>query len=126
MAVPDYQSLMLPVLQAVSDGKVHAVSGIRDAVAQALSLSEDDLKEQVPSGKQTIFLNRVNWAITYMTHAGLLTRPQRAHHAITERGREALSSGLNRITVEYLRKYPEFVDFRAGRARSQPAPITAS
>jgi restriction system protein len=117
MAVPDYQSLMLPVLHAVSDGNVHPVSEIREAVAQALSLTEDELKEYVPSGKQTVFLNRVNWAITYMTHAGLLTRPRRAHHAITERGREALSSGQDRITVEYLRRYREFVDFRAGRAR---------
>ena len=58
MPVPDYQSLMLPVLQAVSDGKVHKAAEIHEAVAQSQSLSDDDLNELLPSGKQTTFVNR--------------------------------------------------------------------
>ena len=112
MPVPDYQSLMLPVLQAVSDGKVHKVADIHEAVAQSQSLSDDDLSELLPSGKQTTFVNRATWAMTYMKQAGLLKRPKRAHYEITDRGRDALASGLDRITVKYLSQYPEFLDFK--------------
>jgi len=112
MPVPDYQSLMLPVLQAVSDGEVHKVAEIHEAVAQSLSFSNEDLKELLPSGKQTTFVNRATWAMTYMKQAGLLTRPKRAHYEITERGRDALASGLDRITVKYLSQYPEFLEFK--------------
>ena len=112
MPVPDYQSLMLPVLQAVSDGKVHSTSDIYAGVATAEGLSEDDLAELVPSGSQTTFVNRATWAVVYLTKAGLLKRPKRAHYEITERGREAIASGLDRITVKYLGQYPEFVAFK--------------
>ena len=67
MPVPDYQSMMLPVLQVMGDDKVHSSAEICDEVAKRFSLSEDDLKERLPSGKQTTFRNRVGWATMSLT-----------------------------------------------------------
>lgn len=112
MSIPDYQSLMLPVLVAVSDGLTHKGSAIAASVAAALQLGEDDLAQMNLGSKQTTFFNRTNWAMTYLTQAGLLKRPKRGLYEITERGRGALNSGLDRITVGYLNQFPEFLDFK--------------
>lgn len=111
MPVPDYQSFLLPVVQAVGDGAIHTNTEIREAAAQILHLSEADLKELLPSEMQTAFENRVGWAMTYLTKAGLLQRPKRAHYQITDRGREALSKTPTSLTTKYLRQFPEFVEF---------------
>ena len=111
MPVPDYQSLMLPVLQAVGDGATHKASDIAQDVALALHLSADDIAEVLPSGKQKTFSNRVGWSLTYLTLAALLRRPQRAHYEITEQGKNTLASGVEHITVAYLKQFPEFMDY---------------
>jgi len=126
MPVPDYQSLMLPVLRAVSDGATHKSSEISAAVAEALRLSDDDLAELLPSGKQTTFFNRSNWAMTYLCQAGLLKRPKRGFYEITDRGRTAVESGLDRITVGYLSQYPEFQEFRTRTHTKSKATAGAS
>ncbi|MBN2566089.1 MAG: restriction endonuclease [Candidatus Eisenbacteria bacterium] len=126
MPVPDYQSLMLPVLRAVNDGATHKSSEISAAVAEALGLSDDDLAELLPSGKQTTFFNRSNWAMTYLCQAGLLKRPKRGFYEITDRGRTALESGLDRLTVGYLSQYAEFQEFKTRTHTKRKAATGAS
>ena len=111
MTVPDYQSLMLPVLVQSASGEVR-IGDVVDRLADQLKLSDFDLAELIPSGKQTTFSNRVHWAKTYLKQAGLVEPTKRAHFRITERGKEVLKSGLGRIDINYLKQFPEFIAFQ--------------
>jgi restriction system protein len=111
MSVPDYQSLMLPVLEQSASGEVR-IGDVVDQLARDLNLSEDDLAELIPSGKQTTFSNRVHWAKSYLKQAGLVEATKRAHFRISERGKEVLKSGIDKIDINYLKKFPEFIAFQ--------------
>ena len=111
MTVPDYQSLMLPVLIQSASDEVR-IGDVVDRLAHQLELSEDDLAELIPSGKQTTFSNRVHWAKSYLKQAGLVEATKRAHFQITERGKEVLKNGLSRIDINYLKQFPEFIAFQ--------------
>jgi restriction system protein len=111
MSVPDYQSLMYPVLAELSDGKERLLRDVRDLVAARLQLSEADLAEMIPSGRQSMFANRANWAHVYLKQAGLLQTVRRGVYQITDRGRQALRERPESINNEYLRQFPEFLEF---------------
>jgi restriction system protein len=113
MGVPDYQSVMLPLLQlaAARGGEISTAEAV-DALAQEFDLTEQDLRELLPSGIQPRFLNRVGWAATYMKKAGLLEATRRAHFRITPRGQELLKKSPPTINVKLLQQYPEFVEFQ--------------
>ena len=88
MAIPDYQTLMLPLLQIAADGKEHSLKEAIDILSKQFSLSDDELSALLPSGTQTIIYNRYNrvgWARTYMKKAGLLTTTKRGHFQITDK-----------------------------------------
>lgn len=112
MAVPDFQSLMLPLLQFVGDGKEHSLGEARDSLAAHFGLSKSDREELLASGRQTRFANRVAWAKGYLQQAGLLVASRRAHFMITNRGLELLQSPPPRVDIRFLERYPEFVEFR--------------
>lgn len=118
MAVPDYQSLMRPLLEAVSDGQPTRTSDVAQTVAEALQLSEQDLGEMLPSGKQATFANRLGWAKTYLTKAGALQSEGRGVIRITERGHKLLQRVPRRITQSDLTTYEEFRQFISAK---QPA-----
>lgn len=112
MAVPDYQSLMLPLLKITSDGKEHSLNEAIERLAQQLGLSENDRKEMLPSGTQRKFDNRVSWARIYMQKALLLSSTGRSKFCITERGIKVLKDNPSNINVKFLRQFPEFVAFQ--------------
>jgi restriction system protein len=113
MAVPDYQSVMLPLLQFAAQKETEtSTSEAVEALAKELSLTEDDLKEMLPSGIQTTFFNRVGWASTYMKKAGLLEATRRGFYRITDRGMDLLKKQPKAINVKLLKQYPEFLEFQ--------------
>lgn len=114
MAIPDYQSLMLPVLKAASDGAEHRISNIIETIADQIGLTEAEREELLPSGKQPIVSNRIHWAKTYLVRAKLLEPTRRSFFRITDRGRLVLSENLPRIDNRVLRQFPEFEAFVAG------------
>lgn len=118
MPVPDYQTLMQPVLLALSDGRERTVREIRGLVAAHFELSDEDLRELVPSGQKPLFHDRASWAITYMKQAGLLDRPRRGVYVITDRGAEVLRRHPDRIDNTVLEQFPEFRKFRELSNRS--------
>lgn len=120
MPVPDYQSLMLPLLQLLADGRDRSVREIRDALALEFSLGEDDLRETISSG-QRMFDNRLGWARTYLKQAKLLQTPERGRWRITPRGLSVLSERPQRIDAAYLRRYTEFVEFQQRRSSAEGA-----
>mgnify|MGYP000929453942 FL=1 len=111
MPIPDFQSVMRPVLVAVSDGNPHAMSAVLDEVSRHFGLTEEERAQRIASGTQTVIKNRVGWARTYLNKAGLLTIPGRAMIQITERGQAALQQCPERVDVRYLKSFPEFVAF---------------
>ena len=113
MAVPDYQSVMLPLLRfAAQKGTEISKSEAVEALAKELCLTEDDLKEMLPSGIQATFVNRVSWASTYMKKAGLLEATRRGFYQITDRGKDLLKKQPKTINVKLLKQYPEFLEFQ--------------
>jgi len=116
MPVPDFQTLMLPLLTLYADGSEHSSGDAAQPLSEQFHLTPEDLAERLPSGRQTRFRNRIAWAHGYLKQAGLLESPQRGRYRITQRGREALESTPERIDIGFLERYPEFQDFRARTA----------
>lgn len=112
MTVPDYQSLMLPLLQFAAKGVETSTSEAVEALAKELGLSDEDLKEMLPSGIQSTFFNRIGWASTYMKKAGLLAATRRGFYQITDRGRDLLKKQPKIVNVKLLKQYPEFLEFQ--------------
>ena len=121
MAIPDFQSVMRPLLVILQDGSALPLSELRERIAVVFSLTEAERKERVPSG-QTFINNRIGWARTYLHKAGLLTIPSKGMTQITPRGLDALASGPERITVAWLKQFPEFVEFHTAKSQSVEAP----
>lgn len=115
MSVPDFQSLMLPVLKALSGGRETRVSEIRERVAAAERLTPHDMQEMLPSGRQSVFVNRASWAVMYLGRAGLTERVRRGVWRLTAEGERLLADAPSRIDMNYLRKYPTYVAWRAGK-----------
>lgn len=113
MTVPDFQTVMRPILVALGDEAPQALSQIRASVAEVLAVSDEDQQEMLPSGKQTTFSNRVAWALTHMSKALLTERPSRGQYRITARGQEALVKHPDRIDMPVLNQFEEYRAFRA-------------
>ncbi len=119
MAIPDYQSCMLPLLEFLGDQNEHSLREAIDHLATEFKLTEDELKQLLPSGQQAIFDNRVAWARTYLKQAGLLEPTRRGYFRITPRGLEVLKQKPEKINVKFLEHFKEFREFRQRRRKPQ-------
>ncbi|MHB1357429.1 MAG: winged helix-turn-helix domain-containing protein, partial [Anaerolineae bacterium] len=134
MAIPDYQSIMLPLLRFAEVRKTEISTSMAvDALASQFSLTDADLKEMLPSGLQGTFTNRVGWAATYMKKALLLESTRRGYYRITQRGKDLLNEKPATINRKLLERYSEFDQFQqlkgtrtGGTHLPQPAPGTAT
>ena len=117
MTIPDYQAIMLPLLKLAADGLDHKLSVSIEVIAEEFGLTPEERRVMLPSGSQATLANRVGWARTYMTKAGLLNSAQRGVFNITQRGRDLLAREPERIDGSVLRQFPEFLEFQ----RASPA-----
>lgn len=115
--IPDYQTLMLPVLRLVKDSSLHTREAV-NILADEMDLSDAERETLLPSGRQRTFDNRVNWAKTYLKHAGLVRYPERGHYVATEQGRQVLDSNPTRIDTKFLKQFDAFLEFQARRSSS--------
>lgn len=111
MSVPDYQTVMLPLLKAMQDGQEHTIAETADFIAGDFRLSDTDRSEMLPSGGQLKLYNRIGWARTYMAKAGLVETVSRGKFRITDRGIKLLQKKPKKIDVNLLKQFPEFVAF---------------
>jgi restriction endonuclease Mrr len=128
VAVPDFQSLMRPCLTVHQDRQSHTPTDLRDRLATQLRISDEDRAVMLPSGRQSLFANRVAWAVTHMAQAGLLDRPARGVTQITDRGIEVLNQYPDRVNMKVLSRFPEYAEFRARtkqRRGQQPSDTVA-
>ena len=127
MPVPDYQTLMLPLLKLVSDRKEYKLNDAVDILGAQFNLTDEEKSELLPSGQTFLFGSRVGWARTYLKKAGLLDSPKRAVVVITERGLAVLAQKPKKIDVSLLRQFPEFIEFqtpkRNGNSVEEPVII---
>lgn len=112
MTVPDFQSIMLPLMQLASDGNEHSFRESVEYLAKFFKLSEDDRKELLPSGQMRLFDNRVGWTKTHLLKAGLLESPRRSIFQITTRGKEVLSHKPLQSNSKFLKQFSEYQTFR--------------
>jgi restriction system protein len=120
MAVPKYNELMLPLLEIAGDATNHHIRDIVPILANHFQLTEADQSELLPSGQQTRFENRVNWAKSHLLKAGLVENEGRGIFHITERGVSVLNSNLSEISPAYLKRFSEYVEFLSPSDREVP------
>jgi restriction system protein len=118
MPIPDYQTIMLPLLRLLGDGNEHTKRETVDALGGEFQLSEAERAQLLPSGQQGVFENRMGWARTYLKQAGLLEPVRRGVMRITERGKVVLARNLSRIDTDVLEEFPEYREFKS-RTRSR-------
>ena len=116
MPVPDFQSLMLPLLRLAADDQEYSLAEAREHLATEFGLTESDRTLLLPSGRQTILANRVAWAKVYLTQAGLLSTTRRGYFKIASRGPQVLQHPPDRISIKFLERFPEFLEFIESRS----------
>jgi restriction system protein len=114
MAIPDFQSIMLPLMRCVEDKQEHSTSAEVEALSKHFNLSPQERTELLPSGKQFTFSNRVHWAKAHLKMAGLLENTGRGLFRITERGKEVLAKNPAAINLKMLKTFPEYSESTGG------------
>ncbi|MFT3748577.1 MAG: restriction endonuclease [Agriterribacter sp.] len=122
MLIPDYQTVMLPLLNLLSDGAEHSMKDIVPELGKQFKLTEDEMSILLPSGGSLLFASRVGWARTYLKKAGLVDSPKRAVLVITERGKKVLREKPSKIDNQLLRRFPEFVEFQNFKKETPESP----
>lgn len=117
--IPDYQSIMLPLLQFLSDGKEYKMRDVTDALANQLGVTEEERKELLPSGAAPVFYNRTAWAKTYLKKAGLIDSPKQGIVFITPRGLDVVKSKPTSIDVKFLKQFSEFIEFQSAKREDE-------
>lgn len=112
MAIPDFQTLMLPTLKALGDGNEHPFKDVVEALANEFKLTQEELSEMLPSRRARTFYNRVAWAKFYLKKAGLVAQTKRSYLSITKVGLDTIQSGLSSISVKFLEQFPDYIKFK--------------
>jgi restriction system protein len=131
MAIPDYQSLLRPLLAYAQDGSEKYIRAAFDVLASEFQLTPEERNQLLPSGKQVIFENRVHWARTYLDKAGAIKRTRRSHFQITDRGQKLLAENPTRLSTATLRQFAEFQEFQSVKGTDSvedeaPVPILSA
>ena len=126
MAIPDYQTLMLPLLQSVRDGQDHTLKAVEAAVGQQFALTDDEYRVLLPSGGAPLFYNRIAWAKTHLKKAGLVAQSKRGVFHITPEGQALLQNPPLRVDMAYLQRYPSYSSPRANQPAEERVAAVAS
>ena len=119
MVIPDFQSIMLPLLEKVKNGQEYRMIELENQLAHHFNLSEEDRTQLQPSGGETLFQNRARWARFYLMKAALLEDPKRGYTKITKRGLDVLKKGIRNIDLKFLKQYPEFISYSSRKGDDQ-------
>lgn len=119
MPIPDFQAIMRPLLQQLADDKEHTLSDLQNALTEEFGLTSEEVRQRLPSGRQTVINNRIGWARTYLSKAGLLEIPRRGAARITELGHQALAECPERVDVKYLKRFEEFRHFHSHKPETR-------
>jgi restriction system protein len=119
MVIPNYQAIMLPLLLFAGDSEEHSLQEAVDSLADYFDLTDEELRELLPSGQQALFRNRLGWARSYLKQAALLESTRRGYFRITQRGLDVTHRNPSKVDVNFLDQFEEFREFRK-RRRTKP------
>jgi restriction system protein len=122
MPVPNYEACMLPLMRIAEDGEEHLFKDSIETISQQFKLTHEEKQQLLPSGSAFVINNRIGWARTYLTKAGLLSKSKRGYFQITQRGTEFLKNHPTEITTKMLRQFDEFNDFSGKKSEKQETP----
>ena len=121
--IPDYQTVMLPLLRFLGDGQERPSAEAVEAISIEFGLTSDESQKLLPSGTSTVIGNRIGWAKTYMKKAGLIDQTRRGFFRVSKRGLDVLARKPTRIDIGFLEEFPEFQEFRALRRQDNSAAV---
>ena len=125
MTIPDFQTLMHPILAYLADGQQKSTRTVINAMSDEFGLTAEERAQMIPSGRAKLMDNRIGWSLTHLSQAGLIERPIRAQVRITPTGLEVLKSHPDRVNVSVLRDYPAYREFRDRSRAKQPTDSAA-
>src|SRR5215204_48093 len=111
MAIPDFEAFMLPTLNYAADKQEHSVRETIDYLTRKFTITEDERKELLPSGGNSILNNRISWTLFYLRKAGLLESTRRGFYKVTQIGLETLSQKPSKVDTKYLQRFLPFQEF---------------
>jgi restriction system protein len=111
MSIPDFQTVMLPLLETLADGHERTMRDLTDRLAGRFQLTDQERQELLPSGQQSVFSNRVGWAKSHLKYAGLLENPARGRVRISDLGRKLLADRPQAVNVKFLKQFPSYREF---------------
>jgi restriction system protein len=111
MPIPNYETIMLPILKFASDDKEHTPKEAREYLSTYFKLTNQEKNNKYPNSNMSIFADRTNWALTYLKKGGLLIGTKRNFFKITELGKLTLSQKPHKIDRQFLKQFPEFLQF---------------
>ena len=128
MAIPDFQSIMLPFMQTLEDGQTWTMKDLTERLTTHYNLTDVERHELLPSGQQAIFSNRVAWAKSHLKNAGLIANPSRGKVSISDVGQQVLQQNPIAVNCKFLKQFPSYLKFieRGGFARVRPCFVEAS
>jgi restriction system protein len=119
VAIPDFQTIMRPLLEHLADGAVKSNRETIDVLSKHFQLTDEETAELLPSGQQSVFTNRVAWAKAHLKRAGFLESPSRGLYKVTSRGLEALAQNNQRINLKYLKQFEEYSYGNSGNSNAK-------
>ena len=124
MPVPDFQAVMLPFLQLLSDGQEWKMRDVVESLAGHFSLTDEERQEMLPSGQSKVFNNRVGWAKTHLKNAGLVDNPTRGKVRLSDCGRRVLGQNPESIDMKFLRQFDGYRTFIGEMKEDKPGGIS--
>lgn len=118
MPIPDFQSLMLPLLKLAADGCEHTIGEAVESLAKEFKLTDEERRHLLPSGTQATFDNRVHWARSHLKQAGLLTNPGRGRFQLSETGKGVLANPPSKVDIRFLSQFEPFRAFRSRKSKT--------
>jgi len=115
--IPSYQEVLLPFLKILADEKEHSINEIVEKISFKFNLPPEEKEQLIPSGQFSVIKSRVGWARTYLKMAVQITYVRRGVCKITERGKNTLKKNLKEIDADYLKQFPEFIEFLKGNKK---------
>ncbi len=122
MNIPDFQACMFPLLQYAADGLPHQLKDAVTSLSDHFQLTPEQRTQLLQSSGQTVIENRIGWARTFLKQAGLLEYPERGMLLVTDEGKRVLNSGVQKIDMKYLERYPSYTEFRKRTKSSEVIP----
>ena len=119
MPIPDYQTVMLPLLETIADGNVWTARDLNEHLAKRFNLTDEEINERLPSGQSRVFSNRVGWAKTYLKAAGLIDNPNRGRVSISAIGRNVLADRPSEINTKFLQQFEGLREFTRSKSASE-------